>query len=92
MIRAMTTSTALIVAVVLAGPAGAQQQQQIAGAGQYCIKGATGPIRCEYQNLEQCQQARPQGDDQCVSRSVAEGTVGASPQRHPAPAPGDQKD
>jgi hypothetical protein len=91
MIRAMTTSTALIVAAVLSGSAEAQQQQ-ITGTGQYCIKGATGPIKCEYQNLEQCQQARPQGDDQCVTRSVAEGTVGGSPQRQPAPAPGDQKD
>jgi hypothetical protein len=91
MIRAMITSAALIAAAVLPGSAGAQQQH-LSGAGQYCIKGATGPIRCEYQTMEQCQQARPQGDDQCVTRSVAEGTIGGPPQRQPAPAPGDQKD
>lgn len=56
--RAMTSSTFLVAATVLAGSAIAQQQL-IAGTGQFCIKGATGPIKCEYQTMEQCQQARP---------------------------------
>jgi hypothetical protein len=84
-------SIVLMTATVFGGSAVAQQQ--LTGTGQFCIKGATGPVKCEYQTMEQCQQARPQGSpDQCVFRSQAEGTVGGPPQRQPAPTPGDQKD
>jgi hypothetical protein len=82
------TGTALVAATLLMAPAVAQNQQQVTGAGQFCIKGASGPIKCEYQTMAQCEQARPSGSpDQCVARSEA-GTVG----RAPAPTPGDQKD
>ena len=82
------TWTALVAAGLFLGPAVAQNQQQLTGTGQFCIKGASGPIKCEYQTMAQCEQARPSGSpDQCVPRSEA-GTVG----RAPAPAPGDQKD
>ena len=84
-----TLMTTLTVAVALfIGPAVAQNLQQLEGAGQFCIKGASGPIKCEFQTMAQCEQARPTGSpDQCMSRSTA-GTGG----RAPAPAPGDQKD
>jgi len=82
------TGTALVAATLLMGPAAAQNQQQFTGNGQFCIKGASGPIKCEYQTMAQCEQARPSGSlDHCVPRSAA-GTVG----RAPAPAPSDQKD
>jgi len=70
------------------GLAAAQNQQQLTGTGQFCIQGASGPIKCEYQTMAQCEQARPSGSpDKCVPRSEAS-TVG----RGPAPAPGEQKD
>jgi hypothetical protein len=82
------TWIALVAATTLIGPAVAQNQQQLTGTGPFCIKGASGPIKCEYQTMAQCEQARPSGSpDQCVPRSEA-GTVG----RAPAPSPGDQKD
>ena len=84
-------SIVLMTATMFGGSAVAQQQ--LTGTGQFCIKGATGPVKCEYQTMEQCQHARPQGSlDQCVARSQAEGTVGGPAQRQPAPAPADQKD
>jgi len=93
--RATMTSTALVAATLLAGLAVAQQQQ-LTGTGQFCIKGASGPIKCEYQTAVQCEQARPQGSsDQCISRSQAEGTVGgpgASAPREQPSSPGEQKD
>ena len=86
--KPLMTSTALLAATLFMGPALAQNQQQVSGTGQFCIKGASGPIKCEYQTMAQCEQARPSGStDQCVARAEA-GTVG----RAPAPAPGEQKD
>ena len=85
--RSLVMSTALVAAMLFAGPVVAQQQQQqqLSGTGQFCLKGATGPIRCEYQTMAQCDQARPAGSaDQCLSRSEAEGTVGVGT---PAPKP-----
>ena len=67
-------------------------QQRITGSGQFCIQGPTGPIRCEFATMEQCQQLRPPSEnDRCVSRSQAAGTVGG-PAREPAPMPDEQKD
>ena len=86
------TSTALVAATLFIGPAVAQNQQQLTGTGQFCVKGASGPIKCEYQTMAQCEQARPQGPDRCVSRPEAGGTTGGPAQREQAPAPGDQKD
>ncbi len=84
--RALLTSTALFAATFM-GPAVAQNQQQFTGTGQFCIKGASGPIKCEYQTMAQCEQARPSGSsDQCVPRSEA-GTVGRA-----APSPNEQDD
>ena len=89
--RSLMTSTALVAAMLLTVPAVAQQQQQqqqqrLSGTGQFCIKGATGPVNCEYQTMAQCEQARPAGSaDQCLSRSQAEGTVGlGTPAQKPA--------
>ena len=90
--RMTIASTALVAATLFAGSAVAQQQQ-VAGTGQFCIKGATGPIKCEYQTMEQCQQARPQGAaDQCLARAQAQGTVGGPAARPQPSAPGEQKD
>jgi len=87
--RAMMTSTVLVAATLFVGSAVAQQQ--LSGTGQFCIKGPTGPIKCE--TMEQCQQARPQGSaDQCLSRSQAQGTVGGPAAREQPSAPGEQKD
>ena len=87
--RSLMTSTALVAAMLLAGPAVAQQQQQqLSGTSEFCIKGATGPIKCEYQTMAQCEQARPAGSaDQCLSRSQAAGTVGSGSPAPKAPAP-----
>ena len=86
--RTPTISTVAAAIALFMGSAFAQNQQQLSGTGQFCIKGASGPVKCEYQTLAECEQARPTGSpDQCVTRSVA-GTVG----RAPAPAPNEQKD
>ena len=85
--RSLMMATALVAAMFAAGPVAAQQpaQQQLSGTDQFCLKGATGPIRCEYQTIALCEKARPAGSaDQCVSRSEAEGTVGVG---KPAPMP-----
>jgi hypothetical protein len=88
--KALTISTTLLAATLFVGMAVAQNQQQVTGAGQYCLKGASGPIKCEYQTMAQCQDARPSGStDACVDRPQAQGTVGG---REPARAPGEQKD
>jgi hypothetical protein len=82
--RSLMTSAALVAAMLVAGPVAAQQQQ-LTGTGQFCIQGATGPIKCEYPTMAACEQARPAGSaDKCLSRSEAEGTVGVG---KPAPAP-----
>jgi hypothetical protein len=82
--RSLMTSTALVAAMLLT-PAVAQEQQKLVGTGQFCIQGATGPIKCEYPTMAACEQARPAGSpDKCLSRSQAEGTVGVGT---PAPAP-----
>lgn len=92
--RTIATSTALLAILLFIAPVAAQQQ--VSGTGQFCIKGPTGPVKCEYQTMAQCQQARPQGSaDQCLERARAESTVGgpASPaQREQPSAPGEQKD
>jgi hypothetical protein len=84
--------TALFGATLMTGSASAQQQ--ISGAGQFCIKGPTGPLKCEYQTMAQCEQARPPGSsDQCVSRSQLEGTTGGPARGDRATGlPGDQRD
>jgi hypothetical protein len=86
--RTLTTFTAVLAITLSTAPSVAQNQQQITGTGQFCIKAPSGPIKCEYQTMAQCEQARPSGSsDQCVPRADAS-TVG----RAPAPAPGEQKD
>lgn len=91
--KAMTLAGLAGIAIFM-GPAFAQQR--FTGTGQFCIKGPTGPIKCDYQTNEQCQEARPQNEnDRCISRSQVDGTVGSSnssDQREQAPAPGEQKD
>ena len=86
--------SALVGATLFLGSAFAQQG--ITGAGQVCIRGPTGPIKCEYQSMAQCQQARPQNEnDRCVVRSEVESTVGGAArpgQREQAPMPGEQRD
>lgn len=92
--KAMMTSIALVAVALFMGPATAQQQQQqqeqeqqLTGTAQYCLKGASGPIKCEYHTMAHCKQAKPGSSDQCLPRSQVEGssTFGG-------PAPGEQKD
>jgi hypothetical protein len=98
--KATVISTALIAVGLLAGSAVAQTpgassqpKQQLSGTGDFCLKGSTGPIRCEYQTMAQCDQARPQGSaDQCVARSQAAGTTGGPTLREQPNSPGGQKD
>ncbi|MBX9775145.1 MAG: hypothetical protein K2Y71_12110 [Xanthobacteraceae bacterium] len=88
--KPLMMATALLAAALVAGSAAAQNRQQVTGTGQFCIKGESGPIKCEYQTMAQCQQARPLGStDQCVERAQAQGTVGG---RELPSAPGEQKD
>ena len=49
--------SALVGATLFIGPAVAQQQ--ITGTAEFCIKGPTGPIKCEYRSIAQCEQGRP---------------------------------
>jgi hypothetical protein len=91
--RVMITSTALL-AIVFMGSAVAQQQQTT-GTAQYCLKGATGPIKCEFHNRADCEAAKPSNSsDQCILRSETQGTIGgrSAPPEPPPGAPGNQKD
>ena len=89
--KPITTLAGLVAALLFTGAALAQQPT---GAGQYCIKAPSGPVKCEYQTLAQCEQAKPAGSsDQCVARSQVQGTVGGpSAPREQPPAPGQQRD
>jgi hypothetical protein len=89
---------AALLALISAGcsMASAAAQQQLTGTGEFCIKGPTGPIKCEFQTMEQCQQQRPSGSaDQCLQHSQVQSTVGGPTQptkREQPNAPGEQKD
>ena len=95
--RAATTLTGLAGIALFVGAAVAQEQQ-ITGTGPFCIKGPTGPAKCEYQTYDQCQQARSQNrNDDCVSRSLVEATIigegaAASGTGYGTGLPGDQRD
>jgi hypothetical protein len=90
----MVGLSALVGATLFIGSASAQQQ--VTGTDQFCIRGPTGPIKCDYQSMAQCEQARPRNEnDRCVSRSQTEPTFGGpapSGQREQAPTPGEQRD
>ena len=71
--RTLMTSAALVAAMLLAAPAGAQT-----GTGQFCLKTMAGQAKCAFQTMAQCEQARSQGSsDQCVDRSQVGGTTGS---------------
>jgi len=89
--RTIVASVALVAFSLSAWQLAAQQQ--MTGTGDFCIKGATGPAKCEYQTMAQCDQARPQGSaDQCVARSQAAGTSAGPTLREQPNSPGGQKD
>src|SRR5262245_52881909 len=68
-LTALAASTLLMTAALA--------QQKLVGNGSFCLKGASGPAKCEFVTMAQCEQARPPGSiDQCVSRSQIEGTTG----------------
>ncbi len=50
--KAIATSSALAGATLFIGSAVAEQQR-LTGTGQYCTKGPTGTIKCEYQTMAQ---------------------------------------
>jgi hypothetical protein len=86
-------STVLAAVAVFAGSAVAQQQQAT-GTAQYCIKGASGPAKCEFHTMAHCEKAKTGSSDQCIPRSQVESTVGGpTPSSREQPsAPGQQKD
>ena len=72
-------TSGLAIAMSLNSAVVAQQQQQLTGTGQFCLRKAAGPTQCEWQTKEQCEQARPSGSpDQCVDRAKGT-TVGTGP-------------
>ena len=84
-------SMVLVASTVFGGSAVAQQQ--LIGTGQFCIKGASGPVKCEYHTMAQCDEARPKGSpEQCLSRPQAEGTVAGPTLREQPAVRGEQKD
>jgi hypothetical protein len=47
------------------------------GSAPFCLKTATGQLRCTYATMGQCEEARPSASaDQCITRSDAAGTTG----------------
>jgi hypothetical protein len=71
--RILIAASALITATLLTGPAVAQT-----GSGQFCLKGAAGDAKCNYQTMAQCEQAKGSGSgQQCVDRSQLQGTTGS---------------
>ena len=81
--RTLSTLCVVGATMILSGPVGAQQQQ-LTGAGQFCLKSANGPIQCQYQTLTQCEQARPAGSkEQCLNRAKLDNTVGVGQGENP---------
>ena len=57
--KAILTSTVLVAATLFITSAAAQQK--VTGTGQFCIKGASGPIKCEYHTMAQCGSGATEG-------------------------------
>lgn len=75
--RTLMRTSSLAIAMALGTAAIAQQQLELTGTGQFCLKKAVGPVQCQWQTMAQCQQAKPAGStDQCVDRSK-DSTVGS---------------
>jgi hypothetical protein len=84
--RTLIMTSGLAIAMTVSFAVVAQQQQEIRGTGQFCLKKAGGPAECQWQTMAQCEQARPAGStDQCVDRTK-DSTVGA--RQDTAPVPG----
>jgi hypothetical protein len=65
----------------LLASAGIVMSMQVAvaqtGGAPFCLKTATGQLRCVYATMGQCEDARPSASsDQCITRSDAAGTTG----------------
>jgi hypothetical protein len=84
--RTLMMTSALAIAIILNSAVVAQQQQELTGTGQFCLKKAGGPPQCQWQTMAQCEQAKPAGStDQCVDRNK-DSTVGAGQDTVPMPS------
>jgi hypothetical protein len=90
--KTMLAVTAVIGVTLLTGSASAQQQTD--REGQFCIKAPSGAMKCDYQTMAQCEQARPPGSsDPCFARPQPQGTTGGpAPSDRSTGLPGDQRD
>jgi len=89
--KSMLALTVVVGATLLTGFASAQQHT--GSEGQYCIKAPSGAMKCDYQTMAQCEQARPPGSsDQCFARPQPQGTTGGPAPDRGTGLPGDQRD
>ena len=70
--RTLLASTVLLALAAMMHVAAAQS-----GTAPFCLKAATGQLRCIYPTMGECEQARStSSSDQCMTRSDAGGTTG----------------
>jgi hypothetical protein len=78
--------TLLVSTVLLALLATVQVAAAQTGTAPFCLKTSTGPLRCTFATMGECEQARSSSSSaQCVTRSDAGGTTGLGD--GPAPSP-----
>jgi hypothetical protein len=84
--RTLTAATGML-AIALALPVTAAAAPS--GTAPFCLKTATGEVRCAFATMGECEQARPSTSaGQCITRSDAEGTTGLGERpRAPSGAP-----
>jgi hypothetical protein len=83
--RALIVTSGLAIAMFVTGVAIAQQQQELTGTGQFCLKKAGSPAQCQWETMAQCEKARPAGsNDPCVDRTK-DSTVGSGQDTIPMP-------
>lgn len=62
--------SAIVTAMALAAPAGAQTTQQ----GKFCLTGGSGMADCKYQTMAACEKAKTGSADKCMPNSMTTGS------------------
>jgi hypothetical protein len=72
MMRYAIAFSALVTALALSVPAGAQTTQQ----GKFCLSSGSGTADCKYQTMAACEKAKTGSADKCMPNSMTTGSGG----------------
>jgi hypothetical protein len=70
MMRYAIALSAIVTAVALSAPAGAQTTQQ----GKFCLTAGSGMADCKYQTMAACEKAKTGSADKCMPNSMTTGS------------------